>query len=113
MRPAPHGSVGTARYSPQRGGSAFLGQFLRFNAEIPTILDGASPAERHLDACFVVPADIGVELIDELLHRGFSPLVYVEELDFQPPKERLAGNVIRRASLPWHRSRQISRLGAF
>ena len=77
-----------------------------------TIVDEASPAQRHLDACFVVPADIGIEFSDKLFLGGSSPLACVEELDLQPAEERLASRVIGRAALAGHRSCQISRLEA-
>ena len=57
-----------------------LGLFSRHKAEAFTVFDRASATKGHLDACFVVPADVGINLVDKLGHGEGSPIARIEEL---------------------------------
>ena len=43
-----------------------LGLFLGHKAEALTVFDRASVTKRHFNAGFVIPADVGIHLLDEL-----------------------------------------------
>ena len=51
-----------------RGCGQKLGLFLRHKAEAFTVLDWASATKGDLDACFVIPTDVGVNLVNKLGH---------------------------------------------
>jgi len=59
-----------------------LGLFSRHKAEAFTVLDWASFTKGHLDARFVIPMDVGTNLVNKLGHGEDSPVTRIEELNF-------------------------------
>lgn len=51
------------------------------------------------DPCLVVPADVAVELCDELVDSGVEPVPGIEQFVLQSAEESLAGSVVWRARL--------------
>jgi hypothetical protein len=63
------------------------------------VLPRAACAERDLDPCVVVPADVGVECCDELVDGRGQPVPCVEQIVLQPAEDSLAGGVLGRVGL--------------
>ena len=76
-----------------------LGLFLRHKAEAFTVLDWASATKGHLDARFVIPADVGVNLVNELGHGEGPPIAGIEELSLQTSKEAFTCSIVLRTRL--------------
>ena len=58
-----------------------------------SIFDGTEGAKRDFDSLFVIPVDIRVNDLDELLDGCRLPVPRVEQLRFQPPEEALTGRL--------------------
>ncbi len=67
-------------------------------SEALSIFDRTERAKRHLDALFVIPANVGVYYFNELFDGRAVPLSRVEQLRFQSPEEPLTGRIVGRAS---------------
>ncbi|UOA21296.1 hypothetical protein DSM14862_04136 (plasmid) [Sulfitobacter indolifex] len=76
-----------------------LGLFSRYKAEAFTVLDWASATKGHLDARFVIPTDVGVNLVDKLGHGEGSPIARIEELSLQASEEAFTCGIVLRARL--------------
>ena len=61
------------------------------------VFKGTEEAKGDLDALFVIPADVGVNCLNELLKGCGLPVPRVEQLRFQPPEEALTGRIVGRA----------------
>jgi len=59
------------------------------------VFDGTERAKRDLDAFFVIPANVGVKNLNELVDRDVLPVPGIKQLCLQSPKETLAGGVVR------------------
>ena len=71
------------------------------------IFDGAERAKEDLDALLVVPADTGIERLDELLNGGALAVPSIEQFVLQPTEEALASCVVGRACLARHRTGEV------
>ena len=67
-----------------------------------SIFDGTEGAKGDLDSLFVIPADVGVNCLNELLNGCRLPVSRVEQLRFQLPKETLAGRIVGRTPFARH-----------
>ena len=76
-----------------------LGLFSRRKGEAFTVFDRASATKGHLDACFVVPADVSINLVNKLGHGEGSPIARIEELSLQTPKEAFKCGIVLRTRL--------------
>jgi hypothetical protein len=76
-----------------------LGLFSRHKAEAFTVFDWASATKGHLDACFVIPADVGVNLVNKLGCGEGPSITRIEELGLQAPEEAFACGIVLRARL--------------
>ena len=83
----------------ERGCGQKLGLFSRHKAEAFTVLDWASATKGHLDACFVIPADVGINLVNKLGHGEGSPIAGIEELSLQTSKEAFTCGIVLRTRL--------------
>jgi hypothetical protein len=87
------------RRDTSMGGAAKILDWLcRYRETVP-VFDRAQGAERDLDSLRVVPADVRVNSLDELLNEGSPPVARIEQLFLQPPKETFTGCVIGRTPL--------------
>lgn len=48
----------------------------------------------YLDSLFVIPADVGVNYLNELLNGCSMPVPRIEQLHFQSPEEALTGSIV-------------------
>lgn len=71
-----------------------LGLVSCHEAKISTVLDRTAPAEGQLDTRLVKPANVAIDLADELVDRESSSIPRVEELDLQPAEEAFAGGIV-------------------
>ena len=63
-------------------------------AEAFSILDRAERSQRYLDALFIVPADVGISLGDELFDCDGLPVSWIKEFRFQPAEEAFARGIV-------------------
>jgi len=82
-----------------RGCGQKLGLFSRHKAEAFTVLDWASATKGHLDACFVIPTDVGVNLVNKLGHGEGSPIARIEKLSLQASEEAFTCGIVLRTRL--------------
>src|SRR5579859_4573990 len=80
------------------------------DSETLPVFDGAEGAEREFDPFCVVPADVRVNDLDELIDGRGSPVTRIEQFRLESPEETFAGCIIRRTSLARHRASQSGRL---
>jgi len=73
--------------------------FTAYKAEAFTVLDWASATKGHLDARFVIPMDVGVNLINKLGQGEGSPIAKIEELSLQASEEAFTSGIVLRARL--------------
>jgi hypothetical protein len=71
-------------------------------SEALSAFDRTERTKGNLDSLLVVPADVGVNCLNELLNGCGLPVPRIEQLRFQPPEEALAGRIIWRAPLARH-----------
>ena len=76
-------------------------------SEALSVLEGAEGAKGDIDSLFVIPADIGVNCLNELLNGGVLPVPRIEQLRFRPPEEALTGRIVGRAPFARHRASQL------
>ena len=76
-------------------------------SEAVSVFEGTEESKGELDSLFVVPADVGVNGLNELLNGCGLPVPRVEQLRFQPPEEALTGRIVGRAPLARHRADQL------
>lgn len=69
---------------------------------MPTHFDLKLLAKGYLNALFVIPADVGVNYLNELLNGCSLPVPGVEQLRFQSPEEALTGSNGGRALTELH-----------
>ena len=60
-----------------------------------SVFNWAERAQRRLHPLLVVPANVGVHHLDELLHGDSLTVPGIEQLGLQPFEEALAGRVVR------------------
>lgn len=60
-------------------------------------------AERHLNSLSIIPLDITVEHVDELLYRNILPGPVIKHFILEAPEKTFACRVVWRASLLRHR----------
>ena len=82
-----------------------LGLVLCRKSKTLSVLDGAERAKGDLDPLLVVPADVGINYLDELLNGRGLPVPRVEQFRFQSSEEAFARSVIRE-----HPLRDIERM---
>ena len=58
-------------------------------SEALSVFEGTEETYGYLDALFVIPADLGVNCLNELLNGCALPVPRIEQLRFQPPEEAL------------------------
>ena len=63
------------------------------------VLDLASATKGHLDARFVVPADVSINLVNKLGHGEGPPITRIEELSLQASEEAFTCGIVLRARL--------------
>ena len=68
---------------------------LRRKPEALSVFEGTEGAKGDLDALFVIPADVGVNGLNELLNGCGLPIPRIEQLRFQPPEEAFTSRIIR------------------
>jgi hypothetical protein len=61
--------------------------------------DGADRAKSDLDPLLVVPADVRVERLNELLNGGALPVLRIEQLVLEPTEEAFGSCVVRENAL--------------
>lgn len=69
--------------------------WLSRNSESLSVFDGGERAKRDLDPLLVVPADVGINYLNELLNGHGFPVSRVEQFHFQPSEEPFACSIIR------------------
>jgi len=76
-------------------------------SEAVSVFEGTEGAKRELDSLFVVPADVGVNGLDELLNGCGLPTLRIEQLRFQQPEETLTSRIVGRTPFSRHRADQL------
>ena len=82
-------SIGT-EHSPLGGADKFL-DWLCCNSEITAVFYGANAAQGELYAMLIVPLDVGIQLLHEVVSGRVDPGAIIVHLVFQPSEEALAG----------------------
>ena len=77
------------------GCGQILGLVLCRKAKAHPVFDRTERAKRDLDPLFVVPADVGVDRLDELLDGGVLPVSRIEQFVLQPTEEAFTSGVVR------------------
>jgi len=68
------------------------------NSKTLPVFEGAERAERDLDPSCVVPPDVRVEDLDELIYGRSPPVARIKQFRLQSPEEAFTSCVIGRAS---------------
>ena len=84
-----------------------LGLFSRHKAEAFTVFDWASATKGHFDACFVVPTDVGVNLVNKLGRGEGPPITRIEEFRLQASEEAFTCGIVLRTRLSRHRTNEL------
>ena len=69
--------------------------FLCRESKAHPVFDRAERAKRDIDPLLVVPADVQVDRLDELLNGGVLPVPRIDQLVLQPTEEAFASGVVR------------------
>ncbi len=70
-----------------------------YKAEAFTVFDRASATKGHLDARFVIPMGVDVNLVNKLGHGEGSLIARIEELSLQAFEEAFTCGIVLRARL--------------
>ena len=70
--------------------------------EALSVFEGTERAKGNLDALLVIPANVGVNCLNELLNGCGLPVPRVEQLRFQPPEEALTSRIVGRTPFARH-----------
>lgn len=81
--------------------------FLCRKSKARSVCDRAESATGDLDPLLVVPADVGINDLDELLDDRGPPVSRIEQLRFQPTEEAFIGCIVRRACLARHQACKV------
>ena len=85
-------------YSSDGGAADFL-DWLSCQTQATPVFNWAERAKGHLDPPLVLPANVSIQLLSELLNGRELPVARIEQLVLQSAEESLACRVVRRGPL--------------
>ena len=77
-----------------QGGADKILDWLCRKSEALSVFEGTEGAKGDFDSPFVIPADVGVNDLNELFNGCGLPVARIKQLRFQPPEEALTGRIV-------------------
>ena len=75
---------------------------LRRQAKALSVLDRTEIAKGEINPLLVVPPDIAIQRVNELLDGRGAPVVRMQHFRLQPSEESFTGRIVWRACFPRH-----------